>query len=84
VLLWLHNLLEAWDLEGFCRARYGLMGHGGHWFPGANADALDADVSEAELLAVLGASPWASRIPDLLRSLRERLGGTAVRRLQQS
>jgi len=84
VLLWLHNLLEAWDLEGFCRARYGLMGHGGHWFPGANADALDADVSEVELLAVLGASPWASRIPDLLRSLRERLGGTAVRRLQQS
>jgi predicted aldo/keto reductase-like oxidoreductase len=60
------------------------MGHGGHWFPGVNADALDADVSEAELLAVLGASPWASRIPDLLRGLRERLGGTAVRRLQQS
>ncbi|MFM7267253.1 MAG: aldo/keto reductase, partial [Cyanobium sp.] len=84
LLLWLHDLLEAWDLESFCKARYGLLGHGGHWFPGANADALDHGVSEAELLAVLGGSPWAACIPDLLRRLRERLGGQAVRRLQSS
>jgi predicted aldo/keto reductase-like oxidoreductase len=82
VLLWLHNLLEAWDLEGYGRARYGLLGHGGHWFPGENADALDVSVSEAELLAVLGASPWAAEIPGLLRRLRRRLGGEAVSRLQ--
>ncbi|MEA5400557.1 aldo/keto reductase [Synechococcus sp. BA-124 BA4] len=81
VLLWLHNLLEAWDLEGYARARYGLLGQGSHWFPGANAEALDREVSEADLLAVLTASPWAERIPTLLRSLRERLGGTSVRRL---
>jgi predicted aldo/keto reductase-like oxidoreductase len=84
VLLWLHNLLEAWDLEGYGRARYGLLGHGGHWFPGENADALDVSVSEAELLAVLGASPWAAEIPGLLRRLRRRLGGEAVSRLQVS
>ena len=84
VLLWLHDLLEAWDLESFCRARYGLLGNGGHWFPGANADGLDDSVSEAELLAVLGESPWAARIPGLLRRLRQRVGGSAVRRLQQS
>jgi predicted aldo/keto reductase-like oxidoreductase len=82
VLLWLHNLLEAWDLEGYGRARYGLLGNGSHWFPGENADALDGAVSEAELLAVLGASPWAAEIPGLLRRLRQRLGGEAVRRLQ--
>ncbi|MGL6132670.1 MAG: aldo/keto reductase [Prochlorococcaceae cyanobacterium] len=81
VLLWLHNLLEAWDLESFARARYGLLGNGGHWFPGANADALDGAVSEAELRAVLASSPWAERIPQLLRQLRERLGGLAVQRL---
>jgi hypothetical protein len=39
-------------------------------------------VSEAELLAVLGASPWAAEIPGLLRRLRHRLGGEAVSRLQ--
>ncbi len=82
VLLWLHNLLEAWDLEVYGRARYGLLGQGSHWFPGENADALDGSVSEAELLAVLQASPWAAEIPDLLRRLRRRLGGEAVKRLQ--
>lgn len=82
VLLWLHNLLEAWDLEAYGQARYGLLGQGGHWFPGENADALDGSVSEAELLAVLGASPWAAEIPDRLRRLRSRLGGEAVKRLQ--
>jgi len=81
VLLWLHNLLEAWDLESYGRARYGLLGQGDHWFPGANADGLDHSVSEDELLAVLGGSPWAEQIPDLLRRLRQRLGGSPSQRL---
>lgn len=84
VLLWLHTLLEAWDLESFCRARYGLLGQGGHWFPGRNADVFDEEVSEAELLAVLDESPWATQIPAILRHLRQRLGGTTVKRLQQN
>jgi predicted aldo/keto reductase-like oxidoreductase len=82
VLLWLHNLLAAWDLEDFCQARYRLLGQGDHWFPGENADALDREVSEAELRAVLSESPWAECIPDLLRELRRRLGGGRARRLQ--
>jgi predicted aldo/keto reductase-like oxidoreductase len=81
VLLWLHNLLEAWDLESFARARYGLLGQADHWFPGANADALDDGVSEAELRSVLHQSPWAERIPALLRQLRRRVGGSTVTRL---
>jgi predicted aldo/keto reductase-like oxidoreductase len=83
-LLWLHNLVEAWDLEGYAKARYGLLGAGSHWFPGANADALDQTVSEAELKQVLVASPWADQIPQLLRDLRQRVGGTAARRLMAS
>ncbi|MCP9829794.1 aldo/keto reductase [Synechococcus sp. HJ21-Hayes] len=80
-LLWLHNLLEAWDLQSYAKARYGLLGAGSHWFPGANADALDASVSEAELLAVLAASPWCHRIPAVLRDLRSRIGGQPSQRL---
>jgi hypothetical protein len=38
-------------------------------------------VSEVELRAVLSASPWAERIPPILRELRQRLGGAAVSRL---
>ena len=83
VLLWLHTLLEAWDLESYGRARYGLLGNGSHWFPGANADPLDREVTEVELQAVLGASPWAAEIPAILRRLRQRIGGQAVQRLQQ-
>ena len=83
VLLWLHNLLEAWDLESFARARYGLLGAGSHWFPGANADGLDQAVPEWELRQALAASPWGEQIPPILRQLRQRLGGTAVQRLSQ-
>ena len=83
-LLWLHNLVEAWGLEGYARARYGLLGAGTHWFPGANADALDQSVSEAQLLEALAESPWAAQIPELLRRLRERVGGTASQRLMDN
>ena len=81
VLLWLHNLLEAWDLESYTQSRYRLLGQGSHWFPGANADALDASVSEDELRQVLTRSPWSNRIPDLLRGLRHRLAGDPQQRL---
>lgn len=84
VLLWLHNLVEAWDLEGFARARYGLLGSGGHWFPGANADGLDTTVSEEALRRALAGSPWREEIPLLLRRLRQRLGGTPVQRLSSA
>ena len=76
--------MEAWGLEGYVRARYGLLGAGSHWFPGANADALDQSVSEADLRRVLSASPWAEHIPGLLRRLRERVGGTTSQRLMSS
>ena len=84
VLLWLHNLLEAWDLESFAQARYGLLGRGGHWFPGQSADLLDQVVNEAELRAALAGSPWVDHIPGLLRRLRDRLGGQPVNRLMTS
>ena len=84
VLLWLHNLIEAWDLEGYARARYGLLGHAGHWAPGANADALDEAVSETDLLKVLHRSPWADAIPGLLRRLKERIGGVPQERLSSA
>ena len=84
VLLWLHNLVEAWDLEGYARARYGILGHAGHWAPGANADALDQEVSEKDLRAVLNQSPWADTIPGLLRGLKERVGGVPQERLSSA
>ena len=81
VLLWLHNLLEAWDLESYARARYRLLGSGGHWFAGSNADALGESIDDGQLLAVLADSPWRDRIPGILRALKERLAGESQMRL---
>ena len=81
ILLWLNNLLEAWDMESFAKDRYGLLGRGGHWFPGANADCLDCEVSEDDLKKVLINSPWSSEIPFVLRNLKDRLGGERRDRL---
>ena len=83
VLLWLHNLVEAWHLQSYARSRYGLLGAASHWFPGANADGLDQGVSEAQLRQALAASPWADQIPGLLRQLRDRVGGAPGKRLMQ-
>ena len=49
----------------------------------ANADALDHGVSEVELVRALAASPWAERIPPLLRQLRNLVGGAPQQRLSQ-
>ncbi len=84
ILLWLHNLVEAWGMEDYARARYGLLGNGSHWFPGANADQLDYEISEDTLRDALASSPWCNEIPDLLRSLRNQLGGNAQKRLSSS
>jgi len=81
VLLWLYNLLEAWDMESFAKDRYGLLGRGGHWFPGSNADCLDCEVSEVDLKKVLINSPWTSEIITVLRKLKDRLGGERRDRL---
>ena len=75
VLLWLNNLLEAWDMESFAKDRYGLLGRGGHWFPGENSDCIDCEVSEDDLKKVLINSPWSSEILFVLRKLKDRLGG---------
>lgn len=84
VLLWLHNLLEAWDLESYARARYRLLGSGGHWFAGSNADALGDTIDDAQLLNVLGNSPWRDRIPGILRTLKVRLAGESQMRLSSA
>ena len=84
VLLWLYGLLEAWELESYVRARYGLMGKANHWFPGANANGLDDTVSSEALRRSLARSPWTDRVIGILRELKGRFGQSSAERLSSA
>jgi hypothetical protein len=77
VLLWLRNLALGWDMVDYAKARYNLLGNGGHWFPGAKLDNLD----ELDLSECLADSPYRDRIPALLREIHETLAGEEVSRM---
>ncbi len=78
-VLWLRNLAIAYDLVDYAKMRYNLLGQGSHWFPGARVNEIDIEA----LRSCLVASPFADRIPELLRETHQLLGGEAVKRLSQ-
>jgi len=83
VLLWISNLIDWLDMEGFARARYQLLGNGSHWFPGCNANLLDVDVSESQLLEVLEGHINSKKVINKLRTLKEKFGDKAAKRLSK-
>lgn len=80
VILWLRNLAIAYDMVGYGKMRYNLLGNGGHWFPGQQAKQLD----QLDLSDCLKRSPHAAQIPQYLREADELLGGASIKRLSQS
>jgi len=84
VLLWLSNLIDWLDLEGFARSRYQLLGNGSHWFPGNNANLLDVEVSETHLLSVLKGHIKPDKVIKKLRFLKEKFGETETKRLSRN
>ena len=80
VILWLRNLALAYDMTEYGKARYNLLTNAGHWFPGAKAN----QVARLNLQSCLTSSPYAKKIPDLLKETDELLGGAPVKRLSQS
>lgn len=67
IMLWLYNLVKAYDLVEFGQARYNLLGNGGHWFPGKKAYDLD----KLDLTTCLQQSPHAPKIPALLQEIHQ-------------
>ncbi|MEO0373849.1 MAG: aldo/keto reductase [Cyanobacteria bacterium P01_A01_bin.17] len=80
VILWLRNLVIAYDMVEYAEMRYNLLGNGGHWFPGNTA----AQVQDLDLNNCLSASPYQSQIPELLADAHHRLGDKPLQRLSKS
>jgi predicted aldo/keto reductase-like oxidoreductase len=80
VMLWLRNLARAYDLVEYGKMRYNLLGNGGDWFPGLGA----ANIDSLPLDGAFKDSPFADRVPQMLREAHELLGGQTKRRLSQS
>ncbi|MGR3176727.1 MAG: aldo/keto reductase [Candidatus Anammoxibacter sp.] len=76
-ILFLWNLVRAYDLIEYGKMRFNLMGNADHWFPGNRPENLDSyDFSEC-----LTKSPHADRIPEMLKEAYALLSGKEVKRL---
>ena len=79
-ILRLWSYAKSLDLVEWGKMRYNLLGNAGHWFPGENIKKID----ENELTPFLKNSPFADRLPLILRETHELLFGEEKKRLSQS
>jgi predicted aldo/keto reductase-like oxidoreductase len=73
-ILWLRNLVKAFDLTDFAQERYAAMSPDDTWVPGARAKTVD----DRALIDALPDSPYRAQIPDLMREAHAMLENPAA------
>lgn len=78
VRLWI--FARAFDMIEFGKMRYNLLGNAEHWFPGLKVQSFE----DREMIALHRDSPFAERIPEILRDAHALLNDEEKKRLSQS
>jgi uncharacterized protein len=75
----LRALDRAFDMQAYGKLRYNLLGNGGHWFPGINAEEFDeAAIGE------MGVKAGYPSLVNILHEAHDRFGDAPRKRLQQN
>ena len=82
IVVWLWNLVKAFDLKKYAQMRYNLMGNAEHWFPGCKPETFEA-MDRTSLRRSLEASPYADRIMDILEEAYDLMKADEVNRLSK-